>query len=330
MKELNTLENFIFSVNATMPLFFVILLGWFLNRRGMLTEAFCKAGNQYVFHVALPVSLFQSIAKMDLYTDFDPFFCLFCFLATTAFFLGTWGLAMVFLKDKTLIGAFSQAAARSSAAILGIALAVNIYGDSGMVPMMIVAAVPFFNIYAVLILVFSPHVDENGKLLQEKTENGLAAVKKACVNVLKNPIIIGIFAGIPFALLRVSFPTMVNSTLSMVGGTASPIALLVVGASFSGGEALKKWKPAAVATFVKLFLLPAIFLPLAAVLGFRNSEMVAILIMCGSPTTVACYVMAKSMKNDGVLTSNVVVLATLFSSVSITLWLYVLRSFSLI
>lgn len=324
------MENFIFSVNATLPLFFVILLGWYLNRIGMLTDGFCKAGNQYVFNVALPISLFLSIAKMDLYSDFDPFFCLFCFLSTTIFFLGIWAVTSLVMKDKTMVGAFSQAAARSSAAILGVALAVNIYGDSGMVPMMIVAAVPFFNIYAVLILSFSPHVDENGVLLQEETANGMAAVKKACLNVLKNPIILGIVAGIPFALLKIPLPTLAVSTLNMVGGTASPVALLVVGASFSGGEALKKWKPAAVATFIKLFVLPAIFLPIAAALGFRNSQMVAILIMCGSPTTVACYIMAKNMKNDGVLTSNVVVLATLFSSVSITLWLFLLKNFALI
>lgn len=324
------MENFIFSVNATIPLFLVILLGWYLNRIGMLTDAFCKSGNKYVFNVALPLNCFLAIAKMDLYSDFDPLFCLYCFIVTTLIFLGTWGVTALLMKDKTMVGAFSQAAARSSAAILGVALAVNIYGDSGMVPMMIVAAVPFFNIYAVLILSFSPHIDENGNLLADDNGNGMAAVKKACLNVLKNPIIIGIFAGIPFALLRVQLPVMLQSFVGMVGGTASPVALLVVGASFSGGEALKKWKPAALATFIKLFLLPAIFLPLAAVMGFRNSEMVAILIMCGSPTTVACYIMAKQMKNDAVLTSNVVVLATLFSSVSITFWLFCLKSFGLV
>lgn len=324
------MENFIFSVNATMPLFLVILLGWFLKRIGLLTDEFCRVGNKYVFNVALPASLFLSISKMDLYTDFDPSFCLFCFIATTVCFMGTWALAALFLKDKRLIGAFTQTCCRSSAAILGVGLAVNIYGDVGMVPMMIVAAVPFFNIYAVLILVFSPHVDENGNLLEEKTLNGIEMVKKAALNMMKNPIILGILAGIPFALLRVQFPVIVTSTLSSVGGTASPIALLVVGASFSGGEALKKWKPAAVATFVKLFLLPGLLLPLAAWMGFRDSEMVAILIMSGSPTTVASYIMSKSMKNDGVLTSNVIVLSTLFGSVSITLWLFLLKTFALI
>ena len=323
------MSSFVFALNATLPVFLVILLGWFLIRIHLLNDAFLKAADQYVFKCALPVSLFLSIAKMDLYSDFDPKFCLFCFVVTTIVFFGVWGCARLILKNRALIGAFTQAAARSSAAILGIAFAVNIYGDSGMVPMMIVSAVPFFNIYSVLILTFSPQVDDAGRLLPPAAEGG-ALVKKACLNVLKNPIILGILAGIPFALLRIPLPTILNSTLTTVGGTATPIALLVIGGSFSGAEALKKWKPAAVASFIKLFLLPGLFLPAAVALGFRTSELVAILIMLGSPTTVSCYVMAKNMNGDGVLTSNVVVLTTLFSSVSITLWLSLLRSFALV
>ena len=323
------MSSFVFALNATLPVFLVILLGWFLMRVHLLNDAFLKAADQYVFKCALPVSLFLSIAKMDLYSDFDPKFCLFCFVVTTIVFFGVWGCARLFLKNRALIGAFTQAASRSSAAILGIAFAVNIYGDSGMVPMMIVSAVPFFNIYSVLILTFSPQVDDAGHLLPPTAEGG-ALVKKACLNVLKNPIILGILAGIPFALLRIPLPTILNSTLTTVGGTATPIALLVIGGSFSGAEALKKWKPAAAASFIKLFLLPGLFLPAAVALGFRTSELVAILIMLGSPTTVSCYVMAKNMNGDGVLTSNVVVLTTLFSSVSITLWLSLLRSFALV
>ncbi len=150
------------------------------------------------------------------------------------------------------------------------------------------------------------------------------------MNVIRNPIIIGILLGIPFALLRIDLPVMLRSTITSVGGTATPVALLVVGASFSAGEAMKKLKPAAVASIIKLIVLPAVFLPLAALLGFRQSAMVAILIMSGSPTTVSCYVMARQMHGDGILTSNAIVLSTLGSSVTITLWLWLLRLAELI
>ena len=65
-------------------------------------------------------------------------------------------------------------------------------------------------------------------------------------------------------------------------------------------------------------------------MGFRREELVAILVMLGSATTVSCYVMAKNMGHEGVLSSSVVMLTTLLSAFTLTGWLYVLRSLGLI
>ena len=77
---------------------------------------------------------------------------------------------------------------------------------------------------------------------------------------------------------------------------------------------------------VKLMILPALFLPLAVHLGFTDEKLVALLVMLGSITTPACYVMAKQMGHEGVLTGSVCVTTTLFSAFSLTFWLFVLRS----
>ena len=65
-------------------------------------------------------------------------------------------------------------------------------------------------------------------------------------------------------------------------------------------------------------------------LGFRGEELVAILVMLGSATTVTCYVMAKNMGHEGTLSSGVVMLTTMLSAFTLTGWLYILRSFGLI
>ena len=78
------MENFIFALNATIPVFLMILLGFFLQKIHFLNEPFNQTANAYVFRCALPVSLFLSIAEMDFYSDFDLTFCLFCFLAVPA------------------------------------------------------------------------------------------------------------------------------------------------------------------------------------------------------------------------------------------------------
>lgn len=313
------MNNFIFSLNATLPVFIIIVLGYILMQAGIFNKEFTSVADKYVFKVALPVLLFKDIATTNIRQCFDLKFVLFCSLATISMFLIIWLFATIFIKDKTIVGAFTQASARGSAAVLGIAFVNNIYGDSGLAPLMIVAAVPFFNILSVIILTFCSN---------ENTGNG--NIKKAFVNVLKNPIILGILAGLIYSLSGLPIPEFALKSVTYIANTATPVALLVVGAGFEGKKAIAKLKPTIIATLLKLVIVPLVYFPIAVSLGFRNRELVAILVMLGAPTTVTCYIMAKNMGNDDVFSSSVVVLSTLLSSVTLTLWIFVLKSLNLI
>lgn len=311
------MSNFLYSINATMPVFMVIVLGYILRRIGFLSGEFVSVADKLVFKVALPVMVFKDIAGADLTHDFDLSFVLFCFFGTCVFFGVTWFFSELLIKDKSMIGSFVQGSFRGSAAILGIAFAQNIYGSSGLVPMMIVASIPLFNIFSVLVLVRSANAEETdkGKVLA-KTLRG----------IVTNPIIIGIFAGIPFALLQVEFPVMIDKAINSVASLSTPLALLAIGGGFSTGAALKKWKPTLVAAAIKLIIIPGVFLPLAVFMGFRDEQLVALLILTGAPTTVSSYIMATNMGNDGVLASGIVVVTTILSSVTLTGIIFILKS----
>ena len=314
------IDNFLFSLNVTLPIFIIILVGGFLKKICLLSEGFTSVADKFVFKVALPVQLFRDIAAMDIRADFSGKFVVFCMVATTCMFAATWLLGAIFLKDKSMVGAFAQAAARGSAAILGIAFVENIYGSSGMTPMMIVAAVPLFNIYSVIILTVTS--------AQGKFDGAL--VKKLLKGVITNPIILGIAAGMVWSLAGLPMPVILSKSVNYIATTATPLALLVLGATFKGKEALKKIGPTLAAAFLKLVAIPAAIFPFAIHMGFRGSELVAIMIMLASPTTVTCYIMAKNMGGDDTLSASVVMTATLLSSVTLTLWVFVMKSFGLI
>lgn len=315
------MNDFIYSLNATMPVFLVMILGWWLKKIGFLTDEFVSVADKLVFKVALPVMVFKDIAEADLSHDFNLGFVLFCFLGTCTFFSVIWLLAEFFIKDKSMIGSFVQGSFRGSAAILGIAFAQNIYGSSGLVPMMIVASIPLFNIFSVIVLMRSANAGETDKAV---------VVKKTLKGIVTNPIIIGIFAGIPFALLKVQFPVILEKGIQSVSGLSTPLALIAIGGGFSTNAAMDKWKPVLAASFVKLIMIPGIFLPIAAWMGFRNEEMVALLILTGAPTTVSSYIMAKNMGNDSILASGIVVMTTLLSAVTLTAIIFILKSNTLI
>ncbi|MCD8181329.1 MAG: AEC family transporter [Firmicutes bacterium] len=314
------MDSLIYSLNATLPVFLVIVVGYFLKQIGILNDAFVKTANKFNFVVTLPVLLFVDLSSTDIIGDFDLSYVLFCAVTTTVVFLGLWLGARLILKDKSLIGEFVQAGYRSSAAILGVAFIENIYGDSGMAPVMIIGCVPLFNIFAVLALTF-----EGGK-----SADGAANIKKSIINIIKNPIIIGIALGAAASLLRIDFPVIIDKTLSSLAKIASPLALITIGAGFEGRKAVAKIKPTIAASMIKLVILPAVFLPIAVRLGFRDQALVALLIMLGSPTTPSSYIMAKNMGHEGVLTSSVVVTTTLLSSVTLTAWIFLMRYFGYI
>ena len=312
------LDNFLYALNATLPVFAVMVLGWLLKRVGFLTEEFTKVADRLVFRVALPCMLFLDIAEMDPRQLLDGKFVIYGFVVTLLSILGIWGLTKAFMKNKTQVGAFVQGAYRSSAAVLGVALITNVYGDAGYAPLMILASVPLYNIFAVVILVLE--AGGGGKLDGKR-------LKSVALNVVKNPILIGIVTGMPFALLQIHLPVMVEKSLSMLSNLATPLSLLVIGAAFVWGDAMKKARPTLLAASIKLVVLPALFLPAAVALGFRDAQLMAILIMLGSPSTPSGYIMAKQMGNDHVLANGIVVLTTLLAAVTITGWIFLLRSF---
>ncbi len=313
------MENLIFSLNSTMPLFLIMLLGYLLHRKGFLEDSFVASANKFVFRIALPVQLFRDLATTDIYANFDGKYVLFCFVTTLVSILVIWFLARHLLKDKHIVGEFVQACYRSSAAILGAAFIQNIYGTSGMSGLMILGSVPLYNIFAVLILTIeSPSAD---------AQTGMSDKIKASIKgIFTNPILIGIALGFVYSLLRLPMPAIAGKTLSSLASLTSPLALLAIGAGFKGKAALGYLKPTVVATLVKLVILPAVFLPLAVKCGFTNEKLVALLVMLGSISTPSGYVMAKQMGHEGVLSGSVCVTTTFFSALTLTFWVWLAHS----
>ena len=316
------MENFIYSVDATFPIFLVMVIGYILKQIGMLNDNFVTVANRFNFKVTLPFMLFRDISGVDIRAVVDIRDVLFCALVSTACFWIIWGGVKLFLKDQSMRGAFVQASFRSSAAVMGLAFIQNMYGSSAMGPLMIVSAVPLYNIFSVIVLTFegarSGEVDPKQK------------IKAACINIAKNPIILGILAGLIVGLLGIDFPVIVDKTVNSVAQMATPLALITIGAGFEGRKALAKIRPTIAASMIKLVIQPLIFLPVAAWMGFRGEQMIAILIMLASPTTPSCYIMAKNMDNDGVLTASVIVMTTLLAAFTLTGWIFILKTVGLI
>lgn len=316
------MDSFIYSLNATVPVFAIMIIGHLLKRIGLIDIPFANVANKFVFKVCLPCMLFQDLAVTNIKETFDLPYVGFCFISTLASILVIWVLAKKLLKDKTEVGAFVQCSYRSSAAILGIAFIQNIYGTSGMAPLMIIGSVPLYNIFAVIILTFESNSPDN--------INNKGNIKRAFVNILKNPIIIGIFLGLIASYFNLSFPKIFDKTVNNLAVMTSPLALISIGAAFEGKKALAKIKSTIAASSIKLIVLAAVFLPIAVYCGFRDQKLIALVIMLASPCTPTAYIMAKNMDGDDVLASSIIVTTTFFSAITLTFWIFVMRALGLV
>ena len=308
--------NLIFSLNATMPIFFMMVLGFWLKKVQFLDENTTSKLNQLVFKIFLPALLFIDLAKEDFASIWDTKLVVFCFVVTVLSIAAAAVLSLL-SKDRAERGEIIQAAYRSGAATLGIVFMTNIYDNASMVALMIIGSVPLYNVAAVVILYLTS--PQNAHHSKEELW------KKTAKNVVTNPIIIGIALGMLWSIFRLPQPVIFTKTITYLGNMASPLALIALGASFEFYDVKEKWKETVGVTCTKLLLWCMIFLPVAISMGFRDEKLVAILVMLGSATTSSCFIMSKNMGHKGVISSCTVMVTTLLSSFTLTMWLFVLR-----
>lgn len=310
------MDNLYYSLNATMPIFLVMILGFVFRKIGLLSENLASGINKFVFKVALPTNLFIQLYDVDIFTIWDTKYVIFCFVATLISVLISWGIAHL-LRDRSVRGEVVQASYRSSASLLGMAYIENIYGSASVGSLMMIGCVPLYNVSAVIIL-----------SLMNPNNTGIDGnkIKSSLIGIIKNPIIWGIIFGFAWSLTGIHFPTIAETTVSYIGRTASPLGLLAMGAMIDFGSIMKHKGPVILSVFMKLVLFVVIFAPVAIWLGFEGEKLIALIIMLGSASTVAGFIMAKNMGHEGNVSAGSAALSTLLSSFTMTLWIWLLRS----
>lgn len=309
------IDNLVFSLNATIPIFLMMVVGYLLKKIKYVDDHSVNVMNKLVFRIFLPALIFMDLAKQDFVKMWDGKFVIFC-AVTTVISIGISFLLSFIDKDKSDRGEFIQASYRSAAATLGIAFMTNVYDNIAMVALMIIGSVPIYNIVAVIVL----------SLTAPKGDKKESVLKKTLINVVTNPIILGIVAGLIWSVLKLPRPEIFDRSMTYLGNVASPLALITLGATFEFADVKEKLFPIIAINFNKLILFCLMFLPLGIYMGFRDEKIVAALIMLGSATTSSSFIMAKNMGHSGKISSAAVMTTTLFSSFTLTVWLFILRT----
>jgi len=314
------LTNLVFSLNIVLPLFVIILFGAFLKHKGFVDVPFLNTGNKLVFLFGIPANVFVSIYRADITEVFNPAFITYAAVFTLLSFFSLWFFAHVFIKDKSIIAAFVQGSFRGNYAILGVPLLVSILGAerAALGALVLAFVVPIYNIFSTIILaVYSPTIEKIN-------------IKSLLLAVAKNPIIIGVFLGIATSLSGIRLPKIAESSVNSIAVLSGPLALICLGGniSFKGFEI--RFKFSVIATIIKLIVLPVICTVVGYMLGFHGDELTVLMVMSGVPTALAGYAMALQFGGDGYTASTIILLTTLLSAFTLTVFIYVFKTMGIV
>ncbi len=300
-------------LNAIAPIFILIVLGGLLIRLRVIDRHFVDVSSRLVFQVTLPILMFLGTAKTRFDTGFDPLPVYYAASATIICFTLTWAIAWFFIRKGEDLGPFVQGAFRSNFVIIGLAVIINLYGETGLAASSVITAViiPLYNILAVICLAICTGHAVN--------------ISTLVLSILKNPLILSVLLGLPFGLFEWHIPELLQHTGTYVADITMPLAVMGIGATLNISALYNTSSLALIASLIRTVLAPLIFTYGAWLMGVRNMNLVILFIVFASPTALASFIMAKGMRANADLAANIVLLSTLFSPFTMGTGLYILH-----
>lgn len=308
------MDDLLFSLNTVFPLLVMMAVGFTARRVGVIGESAARQINACVFKIFLPLLLCFNIVDTQLGASTDVRTLLYAFITTLLCFGTLFVITPRLCRYRASCGVLIQGIARSNYAIFGIPLVMMMYpeGDTSIAVLLVAVVVPVFNVLSTIaLMIFGGEKSSPWRIVK---------------GVLLNPLILGTLAGFLLWYFRIPLPTLIETPLRSLGSVATPLALFTLGASLDFGKARANSRLLVIGVAGRLVMVPLIFLSLAVALGIRDVSLAALIAVYASPTSVSSFPMAQQMGGNGDLAGGQVVFTTVFSILTVFLWVFALKS----
>lgn len=300
------------TLGVTAPVFVMLFIGVALKRLAWIDASFIHTASSLVFKATMPTLLFLSILRADLDAALQPALLSYYVVATvTTFFLAwAWALWRCPRADR---GVYVQGAFRGNNGIVGLALATSLYGDYGLSLGGVLAGLVILvynSLSALILAIYNPE--------------GRASAAAILLSIVRNPLIIGVTAAVPFAYWQVPLPDWLLTSGQYFAQMTLPLALICIGGTLSLSVLSESSRIALSSSLMKLVWLPALATIGAWLFGFRGAELGILFLYFACPTASASFVMARATNANHQLAATIIVLTTLMAVISINFGLFVL------
>ncbi|VFR21608.1 Auxin Efflux Carrier [plant metagenome] len=307
---------------VVLPVFALILTGWIARRSGALGPAATREVNRLVVYLALPALLFDIMANASLEQVWQPRFILAFALGCALVFCLTLWLRIhqgARLADAAIDG---LNASYANTGFVGFPLVLALIGESGMGPTLVATILTACVLFAIAII-----------LIEATRQSGARRrdiVRKTLFSLARNPLLVAPVAGAVVLLSGWTLPTQVNAFLSLLGGAASPCALIALGLFLAGTAPQASAPQARTASMLigmKLVAQPAATWVIAGpLLGLPAVATHTAVLLAALPTGTGPFMIAELYQREALLTSRVVLVTTALSVATLPLVLALVGS----
>ena len=299
-------------LTTIIPIFAVIILGWFASVRGFIPPEFLGPANRLVYYIAIPAMIFRSISRSSFTSQFNLKVLVITLLSILVIFGFAWCAGLITRIRQEQMSAFVQDSFHGNLGYIGLAVAYYFLGTEGLTRASIIAGFMMIlqNLLAVIVLVLY----SGDKSVKEEKWN-------IALRIMRNPIILSVIAGMIFSISNIPIHLVIDRSLDILSGLALPMALLIIGGSLSFKLMRLNMLPVLSAGIIKLVLLPGLGFLLFSLSGLASADYLPGLILLASPTATVTYVMAKEMNGDTDFAVAAISTSTLMSAVTFTVWL---------
>ncbi|RUR31281.1 AEC family transporter [Vreelandella nanhaiensis] len=298
------------SITAALgPLFLLILLGTGLGYWRWPSTDFWSQMERLIYFVLFPAMLVGTLATADVNQVPVGRLALVLLGAMALFGVLIWRFRGWLQLTPAAFTSVFQGAIRFNTYV-GVAGAAALHGGPGATTAAVAVAlmVPVVNVMCVASFVAA------GTL-------GHASMGKSVMALVKNPLILACLAGIGLNLSGIGLPGWSEDTVKLLGQAALPLGLIAVGVALRPAALLRIDRGLLATNSIKLFLMPALVLALAWVLGLDTISRDVALLFAALPTATSAYILARQLGGDAELMAAIITGQTLLAMLTLPLWL---------
>lgn len=304
------------ALDVVLPLFLMMAVGYIIRLTGIMNDTSVRQTNKAVFTVFLPLLVFESIYNSDLQTNFNSRLLIYAVSGVILQFIISLCFTVIVEHDNLKRGVMIQGMFRGNFVLFGIPICTALFGSdaAGLASVLIAIIIPMYNILAVITL--------------ELFNSGRPNIFKALLGIITNPLVLASIAAILCKIFRIHLPDAIATSVSNLADIATPLAFVLLGASFAFKEIGSCIKSLSVTLGIKLLFFPILFLSLAILLGFRGASLAVLLTVFASPIAVSSFTMAQQMGGDERLAGQLVIFSSILSIGTLFLFIFILQQFS--